>query len=261
MAGAWFGERGSEGLALVHTLIANMKGNIRDEQSSLSYITFIPWGIVLKMCGIAGIIDKKAMELETRVRLMIGCLSHRGPDDEGFYKEKDICLAHRRLVIIDLTKEAQQPMIDRDNVLVFNGEIYNYHDLRKTLVENGIVFHSKSDTEVLLHGYRLFGDRIVKMLRGMFSFALWDGEKKRLFCARDPFGKKPFYFYEGNGKFVFASEIEAVVKGLSGRPGIDFSGISYYLRKGYFPPGQSVYQSIGTLKAGHCLEVDLLTGC
>ena len=212
------------------------------------------------MCGIAGIIDPRAERLRPRVVEMIACLAHRGPDDEGVYEAAPVCLGHRRLAIIDLTQEGHQPMVDGARALVFNGEIYNHQELRQELSNQGVRFRSRSDTEVLLRGYAFWGDEIVVRLKGMFAFALWDGGRQRLFCGRDPFGKKPFYYSWGNGTFVFASEIEAVVRGLETRPEIDISGLPHYLLKGYFPPGRSVYGSIDTLRAGHCLAIEARRG-
>lgn len=209
------------------------------------------------MCGIAGMVSSVPIKgAGTRIKRMMDLLAHRGPDDEGRYEEENVCLGHRRLSIIDLSSGGHQPMIDGKNVLVFNGEIYNHNELRKEMELKGMFFNSRTDTEVLLRGYRVWGDKVVNRLEGMFAFALWDGERNRLYCGRDPFGKKPFYYYRDSRIFVFASEVEAVVAGLVSRPYIDYKGLSSYLLKGYFAPGRSVYESIHTLKAGHCLEVE-----
>lgn len=213
------------------------------------------------MCGIAGIVACGPLEAKrSKVRRMLDLLAHRGPDDEGLYETAEVCLGHRRLAIIDLSPGGHQPMIDGHNALVFNGEIYNHKELRRELEQRGVVFHSRCDTEVLLRGYRTWGEDVILKLKGMFAFALWDGERRRLFCARDPFGEKPFYFYWGNNRFVFASEVEAAVAGLDSRPELDYRGLPHYLLKGYFAPGRSVYETIDTLRPGHCLELDLNTG-
>ncbi len=213
------------------------------------------------MCGIAGIVDREPLgAMQTSVRRMMDLLVHRGPDDEGVYETAEVCLGHRRLAIIDLSPGGHQPMIDGSNVLVFNGEIYNHKELRRELEHQGIVFHSRCDTEVLLRGYRAWGEDILLKAKGMFAFALWDGGRRRLFCARDPFGEKPFYFFWGSGRFVFASEVEAVVAGLDSRPKLDYLGISHYLLKGYFASGRSVYETIDTLRPGHYLTLDLEKG-
>ena len=192
-----------------------------------------------------------------KVYRMMDLIAHRGPDDEGVYDGEEACLGNRRLAIIDLSPSGHQPMHDDQSVLVFNGEIYNFKELRKELEGEGVKFTTRSDTEVLLRGFRTWGEEVVSRLNGMFAFAIWDGRKRQLFCARDPFGKKPFYFHWASGRFVFASEIEAVASALDRRPEPDYRGISHYLLKGYFPPGRSVYDSIDTLKAGHILKVDL----
>ena len=166
-------------------------------------------------------------------------------------------LGDRRPFITDLNESGHQPIVAGDNVLIFNGEIYNHIELRKELLARGVVFRSRSDTEVVLRGYCAWGQEVVTKLKGMFAFAIWDNTQHRLFCGRDPFGKKPFYYHWSNGRFVFASEVEAVVVGMDSRPDPDYYGLSHYLLKGYFASGWSVYDSIFTLQAGHCLELDI----
>ena len=210
------------------------------------------------MCGIAGIIspDLCGSRRQELVVQMTELLAHRGPDDSGIFEAETACLGHRRLSIIDLSPGGHQPMIEGNVVLLFNGEIYNYRDLRDDLEKVGVVCNTRSDTEVLLKGYITWGAAIVPRLKGMFAFAIWDAEKRRLLCARDPFGKKPLYYSWDGHRFIFASEIEAVITGLGTRPGIDYSGLSNYLLKGYFRPGKTVYESVYTLKAGCCLQLD-----
>ncbi len=140
-------------------------------------------------------------------------------------------------------------------VVVCNGEIYNYLELRSELEQEGCVFHSRSDTEVLLLGYRQWGKGVLQRLKGFFSFALWDGRTRSLLCARDPLGKKPFYYSLAANRFVFASEVEALIGGFDSRPDIDFSRLSHYLWTGYFAPGTSIYESVRVLRPGHALEV------
>ncbi len=213
------------------------------------------------MCAIAGLIEPGSPNKEGKVRRMIRLMAHRGPDDEGLYVDEDLCLGHRRLAIIDLSPKAHQPMVADGAVLVFNGEIYNYKQLKKELADQGHLFHSTSDSEVLLRGYLFWGYEVLNRLRGMFAFALWDRTNRRLFCARDPFGKKPFYYAWHRGRhFIFASEVEAVVSALPGRPGFSLPKLAHYLLKGYFPPGQSVYDAIHCLQPGHYLEIDFQQG-
>ena len=168
------------------------------------------------MCGIVGLIstEKDKLFLRTRIEIMKDLISHRGPDGEGTWLEQDtnICLGHRRLAIID-TAHGHQPLQSQDGdlVIVFNGEIYNYIELREELIKKGhpIIYHS--DTEVLLYAYREWGDDCLKHLLGMFAFAIWDRKKKRLFCARDRIGIKPFYYFWDRRNFAFASEIKSIL--------------------------------------------------
>lgn len=160
------------------------------------------------MCGIVGFMDKK---LEKQVlEAMMEKIIHRGPDGSGMYLDDTIALGHRRLSIIDIAG-GTQPMKNEDGnlVSVFNGEIYNYKELRKELEEKGYVFATESDTEVLLHGYEEWRRGLPNKLRGMFAFAIWDREKRELFCARDYFGIKPFYYYKKDHVFLFGSEIKS----------------------------------------------------
>ena len=163
------------------------------------------------MCGIVGFINQTDNKEEI-IQTMSSKIKHRGPDDEGFYINDNIALAHQRLSIIDLTN-GKQPMFNEDKtkVLIFNGEIYNFKELKKILIKDGYKFKTKSDTEVILHGYKKWGKNLPKKLRGMFAFAIWDINKKELFLARDGFGIKPLYYACFNGTFMFASEIKALL--------------------------------------------------
>ena len=210
------------------------------------------------MCGLAGLVRDSPVETQRKsVKQMLHLMGHRGPDDEGVWQGDGVCLGHRRLSIIDLSPRGHQPMVDDSGhlALVYNGEIYNYLELRSELEREGCVFRSRSDTEVLLLGYRQWGKGVLKRLKGFFSFALWDARTKSLFCARDPLGKKPFYYCLTANRFVFASEVEALIGGLGSRPEIDFSQLSHYLWTGYFAPGTSIYKSVRVLRPGHALEV------
>ena len=165
------------------------------------------------MCGIAGIVAPNASEYEKNLQYMIDGLIHRGPDGDGCYFFKNCAMGHRRLSIIDL-KTGQQPMISSiGNVgITFNGEIYGYKEIRLFLKD--YPFRTTSDTEVILTLYHQYGNKFLSFLPGMFSFAIWDDEKKTLTCARDRFGEKPFYYAFGkNGEFIFASEIKAILSG------------------------------------------------
>lgn len=166
------------------------------------------------MCGIAGIyhLGHKPANKEL-LHEMLQFLKHRGPNDEGTYFDSSLGLGHRRLSILDLSSAGHQPMSNMDGTiwLVFNGEIYNYKSLRDQLKSRGYKFQSQTDTEVILHAYEEFGVDCLQKFNGMWAFALWDSRKKRLFCSRDRFGIKPFYYYLKNQKFLFASEIKALL--------------------------------------------------
>ena len=163
------------------------------------------------MCGICGFVGDKE-EKKTILSEMMSAIRHRGPDNEGIYQDEEISFGFCRLSIIDM-KTGNQPMFneDRTKCLIFNGEIYNYRELREELQEKGHVFSTGSDSEVLLHGYEEYGEDLLLKLRGMFAFVIWDSRKKRLFAARDFFGIKPFYYSVVDGHFVFASEIKSIL--------------------------------------------------
>lgn len=161
------------------------------------------------MCGLCGFINNKS---KNDIRLMNKAIAHRGPDEESYYIDDDIAIGFRRLSIIDLDS-GSQPISNEDDSLViaFNGEIYNFPQLKQELINLGHVFKTKTDTEVILHGYEEYGSDVVNKLRGMFAFVIWDKNKKELFAARDHFGQKPFYYANMNGTFMFASEIKSLL--------------------------------------------------
>ena len=181
------------------------------------------------MCGIAGIItnpladiDKGGENLVYNIKTMTTSLAHRGPDGEGHWIDDNntVALGHRRLAIIDLSNDARQPMQysvfssltgdEKRYTITYNGEIYNYIELREELYKNGYRFKTRSDTEVLLAAYDYWKEDCLQQLDGMFAFAIWDAKKQCLFAARDRFGEKPFYFYPDNNHFIFASEMKAL---------------------------------------------------
>src|SRR3989344_1946775 len=157
------------------------------------------------MCGITGFVGFEDRNL---IGKMCKIIEHRGPDDQGIFVDKNVCLGVRRLSIIDRSG-GKQPVHNEDETVwtVFNGEIYNYMQLRKEMESKGHQFYTRSDTEVLVHLYEEHGGGFVKKLRGMFAFAIWDTKKKKLLLARDRMGKKPLYYYYSSGRFYFASEI------------------------------------------------------
>ena len=209
------------------------------------------------MCGLSGILyfDRSRPLDRSVVRSMADAIAHRGPDAEGFWFGPGIGLAHRRLSIIDLA-EGAQPMSDADQAVhvVFNGEIYNYRELRKTLLGRGHPLRTHSDTEVLLYLYRDHGADMVQHLRGMFAFAIWDSRQEQLLLARDRIGQKPLYYHADDEKVVFGSEIKSILA----YPGLDRSldpdAVDAYLTFGFIPGSLSIYRSIRKLPPAHVLS-------
>jgi len=204
------------------------------------------------MCGIAGIVGEDTSKFN--IDAMLDSLSHRGPDATGKYYNSLCYLGHNRLSIIDLSKNANQPYYSNNNryVLVFNGAIYNYLELKHEL-KNNYDFKTNSDTEVLLAAYLTWGKDCLHKLNGMFAFAIWDNLKKSLFAARDRFGVKPFYYAHKNKTFYFASEIKALFKAeILKRPNEDVWS-SYFLTGSYGLPQETFWEDIHQLAAGHFL--------
>ncbi|MBI4528306.1 MAG: asparagine synthase (glutamine-hydrolyzing) [Deltaproteobacteria bacterium] len=209
------------------------------------------------MCGITGIfyMDGSLVDL-ARLRRMTETLAHRGPDANGFYTDGAVGLGHQRLKIIDL-EGGKQPLFNenKSQVIVFNGEIYNFLELREALIRKGHRFQTRSDTEVILHAYDEFGEECVRHLRGMFAFAIWNHEKKELFLARDRVGIKPLYYYWDGKKFLFASEIKAILQDPAVDRKIDASALDDYLTYLYIPGPKTVFRSIRKLRPAHTLTV------
>lgn len=167
------------------------------------------------MCGIAGIYSLYHLPISAGLlKKMTDIQRHRGPDDEGHYINNSVGLGHRRLSIIDLSPAGHQPMCNEDGTIwiTYNGEVYNYIELTPELKAKGHVFSSSTDTEVIIHAYEEYGEECLQKFNGMFAFAIWDERKKKLFCARDRFGIKPFYYYFDSRRFHFASEIKAIIE-------------------------------------------------
>ncbi|KTD61992.1 asparagine synthase (glutamine-hydrolyzing) [Legionella spiritensis] len=209
------------------------------------------------MCGIAGIFNRKAAaveQLEKKLQVMNKLIAHRGPDDEGIWtsKSRTLGLAHRRLSIIDLSQHAHQPMLaPTGDVIVYNGEIYNHVELRHALKDHW-TFTTRSDTEVILAAYKVYGVDCVKHFKGMFAFAIWDGEK--LFCARDHFGIKPFYYTEQDGTFYFASESKALLPFL---PSIKTERQSFaeYITFQYPMGDRTLFRGVHQLEPAHAMLI------
>lgn len=214
------------------------------------------------MCGIAGIyaLDPRVVRDWSPLSRMCEILRHRGPDDEGTDTLPDmgLGLVHTRLSIIDLTPAGRQPMWndDRSIGLVFNGEIYNFQELRRELETLGFVFRSRTDTEVILKGYEAWGSDVVQRLNGMFALALWDGRKRFLLLVRDRCGKKPLYYRydESRGVLTFASEIKALLCWPFISREVDPEGLHCYLVLGYVPPPHTIFKNISKLAPGHWLR-------
>jgi asparagine synthase (glutamine-hydrolysing) len=181
---------------------------------------------------------------------------NRGPDDEGFHLEDNVGLGFRRLSIIDLDT-GHQPLANEDDRIwiVFNGEIYNYQELRQHLLAKGHRFKTQTDTETIVHLYEEYGAQCVKHLRGMFAFAIWDGREKKLFCARDRFGIKPFFYYLDEQKFVFASEIKSVLAGGKIDRELSLEGLDHYLAFGYSAADGTIFKHIKKLEPGYTVEI------
>lgn len=191
-------------------------------------------------------------------RSMASTLAHRGPDQEGVFCDDRVSLAHRRLSIIDLSENGRQPMTNEDGsvIIVFNGEIYNFAELRAELQSRGHRFASRSDTEVIIHGYEEWGIDAINRLRGMFAFALWDKRKKRLLLARDRIGIKPLYYYHVADRFIFASEIKAILEDRRVERRVNFQALYDYLGFEFVPAPQTMFEGISKLPAGHYLVIE-----
>ncbi len=213
------------------------------------------------MCGINGILSKTQINTNL-IKLMNDSIYHRGPDDEGNYrhtnKDFSISMGMRRLSIIDL-KKGKQPMYSDDEsiIIVFNGEIYNFLEIKSQLTENGVKFKTNSDTEVILKLYENYGIDSIDKLDGMYSFAITDLNKSKLYIARDFFGEKPLYYTNLENKFIWASELKSIIKVLNKKPNISFKGLSLFFQLTYIPSPYTIYENIHKLQPSSYLEVDL----
>jgi asparagine synthase (glutamine-hydrolysing) len=208
------------------------------------------------MCGICGkiLFDPNARIDPALIKRMADTIAHRGPDDEGYYISGNAGLGHRRLSIIDLST-GKQPLGNEDSTVwvVFNGEIYNYVELRETLISKGHVFRTKSDTEVIVHAYEEYGEGALEKLRGMFAFALWDDRKKKLLLARDRVGIKPVYYTIGPDALLFASEIKAILADPSVSREINYRAVDIFFTYLYPLGPDTLFKDIFKLQPGHYL--------
>ena len=205
------------------------------------------------MCGFVGFVDHLPEKAEV-IEDMKNAIIHRGPDSDGTYMDDDIALGFRRLSIIDLNA-GNQPMYNEDGslVLMFNGEIYNYQDIRKELVEKGHIFKTQSDTEVLIHAYEEYGYDMMNLLRGMFTFVIWDKNEHKMFLARDFFGIKPMYYADMNGTFMFGSEIKAFLCHPNFDKKLNHNVLENYLTYQYSPSAETFFDGVMCLPPAHYL--------
>lgn len=200
------------------------------------------------MCGICGF----NWEDEILIKSMCQSINHRGPDQEGDYVDKNISLGHKRLSIIDLSEKGRQPMSDKNEkiIIIFNGEIYNFQEIKNELEKKGYSFNSKTDTEVIINAYKEYGFDCVKKFNGMFAFCIFDSEKKIFFLVRDRLGIKPLYYYHKENKFIFCSELQGIMKH-DIKKEINLDAMDELLKYGSISENRSIINSINKLEAGH----------
>ncbi|MEA2603106.1 MAG: hypothetical protein QOF89_4098 [Acidobacteriota bacterium] len=212
------------------------------------------------MCGIAGIYNFRSGKpvAPSELRAMGTRLAHRGPDDEGYYEEGPLGLAHKRLTILDTSRRGRQPMFTEDGQLAitFNGEVYNFLELRAELEARGHTFQTQTDTEVILRLYQVEGEAMLAKLNGMFSLAIWDRRSRCLFIARDRLGIKPLYYTVGADGLVFASEVKALLAVSAERPRVNLEMLDAYMSVGYVPTERTLFAGIEKLQPGWCLKAD-----
>lgn len=207
------------------------------------------------MCGFVGFTNISD-DSEKVLGAMMERIRHRGPDSDGKHIDGDIALGFRRLSIIDISSSGDQPIYNEDGtkVLLFNGEIYNYRDIRQTLLEKGHVFKTNTDSEVLLHGYEEFGEGLLAKLRGMFAFVIWDTKSRELFGARDFFGIKPLYYAKMGDTFMFGSEIKAFLDHPDFKKELNETALENYLTFQYSPTNETFFKNVYKLPAAHCFR-------
>ena len=210
--------------------------------------------MVITMCGFVGFVDKMEQAEKCKVvKGMADLIIHRGPDQDDYFVDDDMALGFRRLSIIDLDGGGQ-PIYNEDKtkVLVYNGEIYNYQALREDLIAKGHLFSTKTDSEVLLHGYEEYGKEFLQKLRGMYAFVIWDTVEKKAFGARDIFGIKPFYYYKKDDLFLFGSEIKSFLAHPGFQKAVNEKRLPEYLSFEYLPCEETMFENVYKLLSGHC---------
>ncbi len=208
------------------------------------------------MCGIAGIFDIHSTPERSLIEKMARVMTHRGPDGEGYFMDATVALGHRRLSIIDL-EGGKQPLCNEDKTvwITFNGEIYNFQRLRNELLDKGHRFNTHSDTEVIVHAYEEYGVKCLDRFRGMFAFAIWDKRNNVLFMARDRVGKKPLYYHLNRDRFIFASELKAILQDKGIERELNTKALVDYLTYHYVPFPETILKGICKLPPGHFMEV------
>ena len=215
------------------------------------------------MCGISGFIDFNKATADDVLQKMTKIMAHRGPDGEGFglYNTDyaKVGLGHRRLSIIDLSEGGKQPQVFGSLHITFNGEVYNYAEIKKELEAKGHTFNSHSDTEVILHAYAEWGSACLQRFTGMFAFVIYDEKAQNIFACRDRAGVKPFFYYWHKGLFLFASELKALLQHPEFKKEINLDAVAAFLQYAYVPTPHCIYTNTYKLKPGHFLEIDLAT--
>lgn len=212
------------------------------------------------MCGIAGVVNLRGESINSIfLNKMAEAIKHRGPDDEGIWADRNVGFAHRRLSILDLSLSGHQPMCNesKDLCIVYNGEIYNHPDLKIQLEEAGHLYHSRTDTETILYAYEEWGISCFSKFAGMFALAIWDARVQKLILARDRFGVKPVYYYSDDNKFIFASEIKAILTHPDVPRSICHTALNEYFTFQNILTDLTLFQGIKILPAGHYLTIDL----
>src|SRR5215471_11067406 len=211
------------------------------------------------MCGIAGIVSSAGGTLRSQLKPMIDAQAHRGPDDWGVWSDDRCALGHRRLSIIDLSAAGRQPMSNArgDIQITFNGEIYNFQQLRRELEGLGHGFRTRTDTEAIVYAYEQWGVECLAKLRGMFAFGIWDRRRGRLFLARDRVGKKPLFYAQFGDRFLFGSELQGVLADDGVPREADPAAIDAYLSYGYVPAPHTAFKGVYKLPPAHYLTLEL----
>jgi asparagine synthase (glutamine-hydrolysing) len=213
------------------------------------------------MCGIVGIIDYKGNSSKNLLKEMTDTLPHRGPDDSGYkFVEKgkyQLGFGHRRLSIQDLSPHGHQPMYHKNLTIIYNGEVYNFQEIKRELREEGYIFNSNSDTEVILKSFHKWGIKSIDKFRGMFVFSIYDEEEKKIYIFRDRVGVKPLYYYQKDGFFLYSSELKAFYKHPKFKKTINKDALSLYLQFSYIQAPHTIFENTYKLKPAHYLEFDL----